>query len=118
MQPKILKLTQQAYLDYKGTVKGNDHVTLDQAARKLSRNCQYVSEKEPTKVKRSLLDKIFTYGNLSIRVRFGKIVEVINNKGGGEKLNIDKKFYNWLSDLYDVESKFDGRHKNKFSKKK
>jgi hypothetical protein len=118
MQPTILKLTQQAYESYKGTVKGNDHITHDQAARKLSRNVHYVSVREPAKVKRSWFDKVYTYGNLSIRVRFGKIVEVINDKGGGGKLDIDKKFYNRLSDLYDVESKFDLRHKRKLSKKR
>jgi hypothetical protein len=115
---KVLKLTPEAYREYASTVKDNEEVSHDQAARKLSRNIHYVKDILPENVERKWLSATFHYGNLEIVTKLGKIVKVINHKGGGVSLKIDKKYYNALSTLYQCESKFDHRHKNKLSKRK
>ncbi|MED1863350.1 hypothetical protein P4V41_07760 [Fictibacillus nanhaiensis] len=118
MQANILKLTPTAYQQYISSVNGNENISFDQAARKLSRNVHYVKDVTPDKKVRSWFDVTYLYGNLDITVRFGKIVSVVNYKGAGATLEIDKKYYNTLSKLYQVESKFKYKYKNKLSNRK
>lgn len=118
MKANILKLTPTAYEQYKSSVKGNQDISFDEAARKLSRNVHYVKDVLPEKITRNWFDVTYLYGNMDITVRFGKIVSIVNYKGGGVSLKIDKKYYNALSTLYQCESKFDHRHKNKLSNKR
>jgi hypothetical protein len=115
VKPKLLKLTEQAYKDYSETVKGNQHITLDQAARKISRNCHYVRDKEKGMVVKSgWFETTYSYGNLDIVVRFGKVLSISNRKGNGVTMNIDRKYYNELSELYGVDPKHNKfRHKKK-----
>jgi hypothetical protein len=115
LKPTFLKLTQESYNVYRESVKGNEDITLDQAARKVSRNCHYVRDKEKGKVvKNGWFTTTYSYGNLDIVVRWGKVLSISNKKGNGVTMNIDRKYYNELSSLYGVEPKHNKfRHKSK-----
>jgi hypothetical protein len=89
---KILKLSDEVYEHYKSNIKGNENITKDQAARKLTRNVMLAMEITP----RNALDrlkgnKLYYYGNLHILVRRGKVVHLSNHYGG-------KHFGGWFKD--------------------
>ncbi|TCJ01141.1 hypothetical protein [Cytobacillus praedii] len=100
---KILKLTDKVYNQYRENVRGNEHITLDQAVRKLSRNVQLVEEVAPERIKRHLLSVTYSYGNLDIRVLFGTIVSIINHKGEASDWKFPKRRYIELTKEYQID---------------
>jgi hypothetical protein len=79
---KILKLPDDIYKKYVLYVKNNEYTQRDQVALKLTRNTQLVKELAPKEyIKRKWLTTTFDYGNLTINVRLGKVVDIVNRKG-------------------------------------
>lgn len=108
---KLLKLSQDMYEVYRKTVKGNEHTSLDQARRKLTRNV--LLAKEVSSWLQKLIGKsIYLYGNLHIAVQFGKVVALENHYGNANgDWKLDKKEYIRLSKELGITD-------NKFAKKK
>lgn len=80
---KLLKVPNDIYEKYKDTVKGNENTSLDQVRRKLTRNMLLAKEVTPrSKWERLIGNKIYHYGNLHFVVRYGKVIELKNYKGG------------------------------------
>lgn len=100
---KVFKLTEKALKYYQTTVRGNKDVNADQAARKLSRNIQLVKEMAPERIKTSILGTTYSYGNLDITVRLGKIVHIKNSWTESNDFHINENRYIELSDLLEIE---------------
>lgn len=76
---KVLRLTDKAYEQYKAQVKGNEAITKDQAARKLTRNVALARYIPPRNEKEAGIgNKLYAYGNLLILVRRGKVMQIFN----------------------------------------
>jgi hypothetical protein len=79
---KILKLPDDIYKKYVLYVKNNEYTQRDQAAKKISRNVILVKELAPKEyIKRIWLTTTYEYGNLSISVKLGKVVDIVNRRG-------------------------------------
>ncbi|QJI52402.1 hypothetical protein [Psychrobacillus phage Perkons] len=80
---KLLRVSGKALNSYRKSVKGNEFTTKDQARRKLTRNVALANEVlHKSEFQRFIGTKVYTYGNLHITVRFGKVVEIVNHSGG------------------------------------
>lgn len=89
---KLLKLTDEVFQYYKENVKGNENISEDQAARKLTRNvllAMPVPQRSP--VERLIGNMKYIYGNLYIVVRRNKVVHISNQSGG-------KRYGGWFKD--------------------
>ncbi|PLR72197.1 hypothetical protein [Bacillus sp. UMB0728] len=82
---KLLKATQKALQQYKETVKGNNKISTDEALKKLTRNVRLVKESAPERIALTWKGLKYSYGNLDITVRFGKVIEVVNHKDYRER---------------------------------
>ncbi len=91
------ELTPKAYAQYKQQVKGNEKVPWDQAEKKLNRNILLVQEADPKYTEKKLFSKIYSYGNLKVKVRFGKIVSIENHKGEPTDWHTKPRRYEELS---------------------
>lgn len=80
---KLLEITNEALSQYREEVNGNKYITLEQAQRKLTRNVKLVRDYAPERVTSKWLGLIVTYsyGNLDIVVKRGKVISIVNNKG-------------------------------------
>ncbi|WP_242730237.1 hypothetical protein [Bacillus altitudinis] len=86
---KLLKVSKTAADTYRKTVKGRSTFSDEKIQKKLNRHIICLQEREPDRViKQGLLCRVYLYGNLMIKVRWGKIVEVINLP---HKLRIEKR---------------------------
>lgn len=118
---KLLNLTGKAYDKYRLSVKGNGNIAYDQAQKKLTRNVVLVKEtieRKPYEKKRfmsrSLRGVTYHYGNLDITVRFGKIVDIENNKGQPVKWSFPRERYQQLNkELGILDCKYKNRLKDK-----
>lgn len=112
---KLLKATQKALQQYKETVKGNKMISTDEALKKLTRNVQLVKESAPERIALTWKGLRYSYGNLDITVRFGKVVEVVNHKDYRERpddWDFPKKRYIQLNkELGIVDCKFNKKKK-------
>ncbi|NOL32730.1 hypothetical protein [Bacillus altitudinis] len=86
---KLLKVSKTAADTYRKTVKGRSKFSDQKIQKKLNRHITCLKKREPDRIiKQGLLSKVYLYGNLMIKVRWGKIVEVINLP---HKLRIEKR---------------------------
>ncbi|MGN7324869.1 hypothetical protein ACTHPT_14465 [Bacillus altitudinis] len=86
---KLLKVSKTAADTYRKTVKGRSTFSDENIQKKLNRHIICLKQREPDRViKQGLLGKVYLYGNLMIKVRWGKIVEIINLP---HKLRIEKR---------------------------
>ncbi|WP_144522962.1 hypothetical protein [Bacillus pumilus] len=86
---KLLKVSKTAADTYRHTVKGNYKLSDKKIQQKLNRHIICLQEREPDRViKQGILGKVYLYGNLMIKVKWGKIAEVINLP---HKLRIEKR---------------------------
>ncbi|MCP9283574.1 hypothetical protein [Bacillus safensis] len=89
---KLLKVSKTAADTYRKTVKGRSTFSDEKIQKKLNRHIICLQEREPERIiKQGLLGKVYLYGNLMIKVRLGKIIEVINLP---HKLRIEKRLEN------------------------
>lgn len=90
---KILKLSDSVYEYYREKVNGNQNISREQAARKITRNVLLAKEVQLRKrLDRLLGKKLYHYGNMDIVVQWGKVIHISNKKGG-------KRKGNWYKDM-------------------
>jgi hypothetical protein len=88
---QIFEITDRVYEYYKQNVKGNEDVTKDQAAKKLSRNVMLAKEIPPRNEQDiSKGNKMYYYGSLHIVLKGDKIIYLNNHRGS--------KCYGWELD--------------------
>ena len=99
---KIYEITPEALDYYRKNTKGNYHKPEGVVVLKLSRNI-HLAHKE-----KKLSETIYTYGNLRIVTRLGKIIEISNSP--------NNKVKGWVEDMqeYNRVSKLLGIRDNKF----
>ena len=91
------ELTPKAYETYKTEVKGNANIPWDQAEKKLNRNILLVQEADPKYTKKKWLTTTYSYGNLKVKVRFNKIIDIENHKGEPTDWHTKPRRYEELS---------------------
>jgi hypothetical protein len=80
---QILELPDELFQYYRVCTFGNENITKDQAARKLTRNYMLGMPVAPrNQTERDKGNQMVFYGNLHIVVRHGKIVHLSNHKRG------------------------------------
>lgn len=90
---KLLGVSRRSLNQYRTTVRGNETTVKDQVKRKLTRNVDCANEIEhPSEFQRFIGTKLYTYGNLHITVRWGKVVNIKNHEGGYH-------FKSWKKDM-------------------
>ena len=99
---KIYEITPEALDYYRKNTKGNENKPEGVVVLKLSRNI-HLAHKE-----KKLSETIYTYGNLRIVTRLGKIIEINNSP--------NNKVKGWVEDMqeYNRVSKLLGIRDNKF----
>ena len=111
---KIYEITPEALDYYRKNTRGNENKPEGVVVLKLSRNI-HLAHKE-----KRLTETIYTYGDLRIVTKRGKIVELNNhpsNKPQGWEEDMHE--YNRVSKLLGIkDNKFKKKYKNKLSKKK
>jgi hypothetical protein len=117
---KILKLPDDIYKKYVLYVKNNEYTQRDQAALKLTRNINLVKELAPKEyIERKWLTTTYEYGNLSVSIRLGKVVDIVNRSGWVEipwmKTKEFKHLYTALTVSLGIEDNKFNRGKRKFS---
>ncbi len=91
------ELTPKAYEQYKQQVKGNERIPWDQAEKKLNRNILLVQEADSKYTEKKLFTTTYSYGNLKVKVRFGKIIDIENHKGKPTDWHTKPRRYEELS---------------------
>lgn len=81
MTIKLLEITDEALEQYRSQVNGNAYTTKEQAVKKLTRNYILVRDYAPERINRKLFSKVYSYGNLDMEIRFGKIIKIENHRG-------------------------------------
>ena len=99
---KLLKLTKDAYNQYKNTVKGNENISYKQAQRKLTRNVQLAIEAPQEEEHKQQDKKLYLYGNLHILVVQDRIVWVKNHRWYCDWFHKDQEEYEELSKKYKI----------------
>lgn len=101
---KIYEITPEALDYYRKNTKGNQYKPEGVVVLKLSRNI-HLAHKE-----KKLSETIYTYGNLRIVTRLGKIIELSNSRDNKiEGWKEDKEEYNRISKLLGIR---DNKFKN------
>lgn len=91
MLVKIYELTDEVLEYYRNNVSGNEKISYDQAKRKITRNIALASRLPSKKrLDRLLGIKHFQYGNLYIKTKRNKVVDIKNNKG--------QRYVDWVKD--------------------
>jgi hypothetical protein len=91
---EILELTDKVFEYYRKNTKGNENISRDQVARKLTRNVLLAKEVPPRNaIDRLLGNCMYHYGNLHIVVRRNKIVHIRNYKN-------QNNYKNWELDRF------------------
>lgn len=113
---KLLEVTDKALEQYRTQVNGNLYITKEQAVKKLTRNVILVSDHAPERITKSgILKKTYSYGNLDITVKLGKIIKIVNHKGQQSNWHPPKQEYIKLCKQLGIE---DNKYKVKKFKKK
>lgn len=100
---KLLKVKKKAVDTYRLTVKGNHKLSDEKIQMKLNRHIICLKEREPERIiKQGLLGRVYLYGNLMIKVRLGKIVDIINLP---HKLRIEKRLEDSVFQAIEKQSK-------------
>jgi hypothetical protein len=82
MKVQILNITNKAFRYYRNRVKGNKGITHDLARRKLTRNVELAMLAPPRNQEDiDKGNKLYIYGNLSILVRDGWVIDLKNHRG-------------------------------------
>jgi hypothetical protein len=90
---RILEITNKVYDYYRLNTKGNEEISKDQAARKLTRNVILAMPVPPRSEFESLLgNRKYVYGNLHIIIRGDRIIHIYNHYGG------KKAYGGWIRD--------------------
>lgn len=83
MKLNILKLPEELFQYYRECTNGNEDITKDQAAKKLTRNVMSAMKVPPRNESDRLKgNQMYYYGNLHIVVKNDKIVHLHNHRGG------------------------------------
>jgi hypothetical protein len=101
-EPKLLKITPRVYEYFRTKVKGNEDATYDLTTRKLNRNIQLAKEFMPDLISKHLGTTTYRYGNLHIKTRFNKIINIKNHYGTGSHWNVDEKRIHTLNVKYGI----------------
>lgn len=94
---KLLQVSDKVIEAYRREVKGNERLPTDQVIKKIHRNIQLVKEADKKYIKRNLFSTTYMYGNLHLKVKFNKVIELVNHKGRHTDWHVNWKRYEQLS---------------------